>query len=256
MNATRGAARPPSEATRASVRLLAWNVRHCRGLDLRVQPGRVVDLVAALEPDVVALSELDVDRVRSQRVDQPEWIAARLGMGVVFAETLDGYGHALFSRLPFASAEIVRLAHTPLTEPRSAIDAVFATGDDAALRVVSTHLGLTVTDRAMQVGGILARVSPSEAPAVVLGDLNAGPGEAGYEELVAASFVDPLAGRHVRTRCTWPALVAFRALDHVLVGPGLHARRAAVVKRGAARFASDHRPVLAEIVGTRVAATP
>lgn len=225
-------------------RLVAWNVRHCCGLDLRVRPGRIVDLIAGLAPDLVALSELDVDHIRSQRLDQPAWIAARLGMRVVFAETLDGYGHALFSRLPLASAEVVALAHTPLTEPRMAIDVVL---EATPLRVVATHLGLTATDRAMQAGELVARVRPSATPVVVMGDLNAGPGEVGYEELVAASLADPFAPRRVSARCTWPSLFAFRALDHVLIGPELAARHAAVLKQGPARFASDHRPVVIDV---------
>jgi endonuclease/exonuclease/phosphatase family metal-dependent hydrolase len=229
-----------------SARLVAWNVHHCCGLDLRVMPGRIVDLIGALSPDVVALSELDVDHVRSQRLDQPAWIASRLGMHVVFAEALDGYGHALFSRFEPSSAEVVPLAHTPLTEPRMAIDAVLET-PERPLRVVATHLGLTDTDRAMQAGEIVARARPSDTPVVVLGDLNAGPGEVGYVEIVAASFTDPLADRRVGARCTWPSLLAFRPLDHVLLGPGLSSRRATVLKQGAARFASDHRPVVVDI---------
>ena len=227
----------------SAARLVAWNVHHCCGLDLRVRPGRIVDLIAGLSPDVVALSELDVDRVRSQRLDQPAWIAARLGMRVVFAETLDGYGHALFSRSPLASAELVPLAHTPLTEPRMAIDAVL---EDPPLRVVASHFGLTATDRAMQAGEVVARVRPSATPVAVIGDLNAGPGEVGYEEL-AASLSDPFASRRVGARCTWPSLFAFRALDHVMLGPGLSARHAAVLKEGPARFASDHRPVIVDV---------
>ena len=227
----------------SAARLVAWNVHHCCGLDLRVRPGRIVDLIAGLSPDVVALSELDVDRVRSQRLDQPAWIAARLGMRVVFAETLDGYGHALFSRSPLARAELVPLAHTPLTEPRMAIDAVL---EDPPLRVVASHFGLTATDRAMQAGEVVARVRPSDTPVAVIGDLNAGPGEVGYEEL-AASLSDPFASRRVGARCTWPSLFAFRALDHVMLGPGLSARHAAVLKEGPARFASDHRPVIVDV---------
>lgn len=238
-----------------NVRFVSWNVRHCCGLDGRVKPGRIVDLVASLEPDIVALSELDVHRIRSRNLDQPRWIAERLGMHFAFAETLSGYGHALFARARLLSASIIALAHTPLTEPRSAIDAVVDL-EPRPLRVVSTHLGLTVTDRAMQAGQLVARVRPSALSVVVLGDLNAGPGEVGYEELAAASFVDPLADRAVRERCTWPSLWAFRALDHVLLGPGLRARHATVLSRGVARYASDHRPVVAEMDGTPLAAPP
>jgi endonuclease/exonuclease/phosphatase family metal-dependent hydrolase len=48
-----GEAALPAAARR--LRLLTYNVRHCRGTDGRVAPERVARVIAALEPDIVAL---------------------------------------------------------------------------------------------------------------------------------------------------------------------------------------------------------
>lgn len=225
----------------SATRFVAWNVHHCRGLDLRVMPERVVDLVAALEPDVVALSELDVGRRRSRRLDQPAWIAARLSMHVVFAETLEGYGHALFSRRRPDDASVIPLTHAPVSEPRSAIDARIG-----GVRVIATHLGLSVMDRAVQADELLVVVRRSSEPVVLLGDLNAGPGERAFEALLAAPLRDAFGSGPVGQRATWPSPFAFRPLDHVLHAPSLRTLRTEILGSRTTRIASDHLPVIVD----------
>jgi endonuclease/exonuclease/phosphatase family metal-dependent hydrolase len=44
-------------------RILTYNVHRCLGTDGRLSPARIADVIAAYEPDVVALQELDVGRV-------------------------------------------------------------------------------------------------------------------------------------------------------------------------------------------------
>ena len=41
-------------------RILTYNVHRCIGVDGKLDVGRVAGVIAALEPDIVALQELDV----------------------------------------------------------------------------------------------------------------------------------------------------------------------------------------------------
>ncbi len=224
------------------MRLVSWNVRHGLGLDRRVSLERVLEVLEPLDADVVALQELDVARVRSGGVDQPAWLAARLAMNVVFAETCDGYGHALLSRPPFRAHEEIALPGSALGEPRALIDAQL--GD---VRVIAAHFGLIPSDRAQQADAVMARLaSDGSHVTFVLGDLNASPGRPGYVELVPA-LRDALDDVPLRARCTWPALWPFRALDHALVSPSVTVEGARVLGEGAARIASDHRPVAVDV---------
>lgn len=234
-------------------------MRNCRGVDLRVMPERVAELLVTLDADVVALQELDVGRSRTHRLDQPAWLAARLGMRHVFCETIYGYGHALLTRCSIERSE--RLALPVLSresEPRAALELELDVGG-RSVRVLSTHLGLSAADRTTQ-ARILAERARPDRPTIVIGDLNAGPGQLGYVELVPR-LSDPLADRPPRERRTWPALYPLRALDHVLLSRELAPVSAAVLDSRAARFASDHRPVVADAVlidpspGTGVAPT-
>lgn len=228
----------------ASLSIVTWNVRHCLGFDRRVTPGRILEVLARLGPDVVALQEVDVRRLRSGFMDQPAWLAMRLGMQPIFCETTRGYGHAVLTRLPVERVERIALPAEPSCEPRAALDLVLG-----PLRVLATHMSLSAPDRTAQARVIAARLARAEEPFVVVGDLNAGPRQLGYEELMPM-VRDPLAWMPRYRRCTWPAFVPLRAFDHVLLSPSLRARHAYVLG-GPAVLASDHRAVVAEVVMAR-----
>lgn len=224
------------------LRFVTWNVRHGLGLDRRISLERLMRVLEPLEADVIALQELDVRRARSRHVDQPEWLAARLAMRVVFAQTCAGYGHALFCRGGIAAHREIALPHGRASEPRAVIDATLQGG----VRVFATHLGLIPHERAAQ-ARVVARelASPPRMPTLLLGDLNASPGQAGYDELVPM-LEDGLAEVPLRAKCTWPALWPFRALDHALASRSLAVSNGRALGSGAARFASDHRPIVGE----------
>ena len=59
-------------------RIVTYNVHRCVGNDRRLDVARIADVLARLEPDIVALQELDVGRARTGRVDQAHEIARRL----------------------------------------------------------------------------------------------------------------------------------------------------------------------------------
>src|SRR5690348_7364154 len=82
-------------------RALTYNVHRCLGLDGRLSPGRVAQVIAACHPDIVALQELDVRRVRSGGIDQAHTIAQELGMHMHFHPALgvaeELYGDAILT---------------------------------------------------------------------------------------------------------------------------------------------------------------
>src|SRR6188768_47680 len=84
------------------LRVMTYNVHGCIGTDRRLDAGRVAQVIASCDPDVVALQELDVGRTRSGAMDQPRAIADRLGLHMDFlsARDCDGgrYGNAVLSR--------------------------------------------------------------------------------------------------------------------------------------------------------------
>ena len=57
-------------------RLLTYNVHRCVGVDRRLDVGRIADVIAEHEPDIVCLQELDVGRARTGLVDQASGLHA------------------------------------------------------------------------------------------------------------------------------------------------------------------------------------
>ena len=69
-------------------RIVTYNVHRCVGTDRRLDVGRIAAVLAELEPDIVALQELDVGRARTGGVDQAHEIARRLDMACHFHAAL------------------------------------------------------------------------------------------------------------------------------------------------------------------------
>jgi len=122
------------------VRVASFNLMHGMSLaDGQVDTDRLVEAVAALDADVVALQEVDRHQPRSGGVDQAARIAAALGAAAGdwrFAATVVGtpgekwwparrdpppgqpaYGTALISRLPVRSWSRVALPAAPVRSP-------------------------------------------------------------------------------------------------------------------------------------------
>lgn len=249
------------------IRCLTYNIRHARGLDGRVAPERIAAVVAACDPDVVALQEVDCGRVRTGGLDQAAEIARILGMRHHFHPALETegelYGDAILTRLPSRLVKAGPLPghpRRPYLEARGALWVEVEAGVQR-LQVINTHLGLSGRERIVQAEALLGPDwlghPACRAPLVLLGDLNATPWSRAYRRL-AARLTD---ARHLaadRTgRATFPTRWPALRLDHVFVGAGVGVARLAVIRGGLTGIASDHLPLLAEIeIGTGLAAEP
>ncbi len=98
------------------LRFLTYNIKagrhHPEGLEA------VARRIETLAPDIVALQEVDRRAARTQGVNQPAWLAQRLGLesafGCSFVLPEGGeYGNALLSRWPINAAETHTLPYLP-----------------------------------------------------------------------------------------------------------------------------------------------
>jgi endonuclease/exonuclease/phosphatase family metal-dependent hydrolase len=237
------------------VRVMTYNVHRCRGFDRRWSPERIAAVIAPLHPDVVALQELDVGRLRSGRVDQAEAIARDLGMDVQFFPALEVmeelYGDAILSRLPATLVKTGALPRLGLRglEPRGALWSRIAVGG-VRLQAINTHLSVLGQERRLQVSRLLGPEwlghPDCRDPVVLLADLNAPPGSGAYRRL-ATRLTDAMRAPPARPRNTFPSLMPSLRIDHVFVSPNIEVLSAETVRTPLARFASDHLPVVADL---------
>jgi endonuclease/exonuclease/phosphatase family metal-dependent hydrolase len=228
---------------RSTVRVMSWNIHGAYGRNPRFDLERVIALIRAHRPDVIALQEIDSRRPRAAGVDEPfRLLQGALGIHGVEAKTIttaDGeYGQALISRWPIHDAEVHDISYQE-REPRRAIACEIA-APGGRLRVIATHLGLSLGERRGQARELLRMIGGAAGTIVVLGDFNDWFWVGSVRRVLAARL--PARTRHR----TFPSRCPIFRFDRIYCSP-----RTALGHTwtdGAAAALSDHLPVIAEIV--------
>lgn len=242
---------------RRLLRVLTYNVHRCLGTDGRLSPRRIAEVIAALEPDVVALQELDVGRLRTGGVDQAHEIALQLGMSFHFNPALrvmeEQYGDAILTARPCSLVRAGALPGLPGVrdlEPRGALWAAIDL-EGVTLQVINTHLGLLARERLLQVDALLGPEwlghPACQDPVILIGDFNALPRSRAYQRL-ARHLVDAQRARpDPRPRATFPARLPVVRIDHAFLGKGVEVVGSAVPRTPLTRAASDHLPLVLDL---------
>ena len=230
---------PPPPDT---LRILANNTHHGAGLDGVLDRERIASVIRSVDPDVVALQEVDQGVERTDRVVQAGAYGSLTGMEAVFGAFMEyqggRYGMALLSRHPILSWENHRLP--PGAEPRSALTARIrmpASGREVV--VAGIHFYRTEEERMAQARRTAEILEPHTVPVLLAGDFNSLPGSPVMELLAQGWAVPEKEG----PRYTFPADEPAREIDFILVRPhdGFRVLEYRVLEDP---VASDHRPVL------------
>ena len=247
------AAGPGGSHRRRRLRVMTFNIHHGAGTDGVLDLERVARVIRHANPDVVGLQEVDRHwDERSDHVDQPRWLAKRLGYRYAFGANLDEdparpgeprrqYGTALLTRF-----RILSWRNSPL--PR------FADGEPRGLLQVRTRFGLfcsthlqhdNAEERRAQAEAVVRLLSEREGaaaePTVVVGDLNAVPDAPELAPLLEA-YPDSWEQAGDGDGFTYPAEAPDRRIDYVLADPRTRAVRTRVVSTDA----SDHLPYVVD----------
>lgn len=250
----------------APVRVATFNILHGRTIGDGVDPARLRDCVHRLDPDVLALQEVDLEQPRSDRADLTATAAEAMGavehrFVAAIAGTLGAtwmaatgreqpgtaaYGIALLSRFPVTSWQVVRLPRIPVRfpmylpganrimvvneEPRAAVIAQLRT-PLGALTVANTHLSFVPGWNRRQLRRLVHDLRGFPGPRLLTGDLNMTPRAVGRWSGM----------RELAVAATFPAQAPDRQLDHILTDDRC--------LRGVAAAAelmpiSDHRPLV------------
>ncbi|MET7422844.1 endonuclease/exonuclease/phosphatase family protein [Dactylosporangium sp. NPDC005555] len=206
------------DAPDRGLRLVAYNIRMGFGLDGTYQPRAAARAIAAADPDVVVLSEVDRAWLLNGGHDDLRVLAAELGMRSWFAPAADAvWGDAVLTNLPVGAVETVALSAVGAPTGAQALGVVVRFGG-REIAVVSTHIQPPPdAEPLVQVGEIAAFATRFGAgrPTFIAGDLNIEPGDASMRAFAGAGYADGFAAfRPVRT---FPADAPVKQIDHVLV---------------------------------------
>ncbi len=235
-------------------RVMTYNVHSCVGTDGKLDPGRIAEVIAGSNVDVVALQELDVCQARTLGVHQPRWLAERLNMLVHFTaarECGEGhYGNAILSRHPFSVLSEGSLARR--RGEQRAVQWLRLSIAGLELSVMNTHLSIHFRERLLQIDQLLsaewlANVHP-KVPLVICGDLNSSQFSPVYRKL-RKDLVDAQRANGARAVATWPSRWPLFRIDHVFASKSLTVHTCEVRRDPLATVASDHLPLIAELSG-------
>ena len=234
-----------------ALRVMTYNVHSCRGLDGEWAPDRVAAIIAQYDPDVVALQEVDVQRPRSQHIDQAQQIARILNMHYHFhpSYTLEEeqYGNVLLSRYPIHLVKAGALPGRRRLEPRSAIWGQIEFGEQS-IQLIATHLGLRPAERWEQIRTLLGPEWLGDAqcqnPIIFCGDFNAFTSSKVYREITRQFHDAQVVYGQPVFGLTWMSLVR---LDYIFITPGIQVQQLFVPRTTLTRKASDHLPLIADL---------
>lgn len=227
------------------LRVATYNIQKSVGLDARRSPERILDVIAEIDPDVLAVQEIDHRFGERRTTLPPALIAARTDLlAVPFGPRPQGLGWHGNSILVRKSMRVLdrRTFDLPSLEPRGAVMATIDAGG-VAVRVVSAHLSLVSHFRRKQAARILADLGaePHPGPTVVMGDLNEWYPRSRSIRIFSTRFELAPSGR------SFPAPMPVAALDRIMASRDLEISDAGVHTSRKARLASDHLPVWARL---------
>ncbi len=241
------------------LRLVTYNIHKCRGLDRRVRPGRIVEVLREINADIIALQEvLSIDG-RTPEENQARFIAEGLGLDYRLGENrkLNGgaYGNVILSRLPLIASCNYDLSHRG-RERRGCLRTDVELRRSRLLHVYNVHLGTAYGERRHQarrlVDTIIHRKGSFTGARIIAGDFNE------WTRGLASKLMSEhfnFAGVRVfwgRSR-TYPGLLPFLHLDHIYFDESLIVEGTTLHRSRTALIASDHLPIIADF---RLSDTP
>ncbi|SFB79929.1 endonuclease/exonuclease/phosphatase family protein [Tropicimonas isoalkanivorans] len=224
------------------LRIASYNIQKAVGIDFRRDPMRIMDVVNALEADVVALQEVDKRLGARPSVlcrdtigAETDYVVAPLADNDV---SLGWHGNAILVRRDLEIAYVERV-DLPGLEPRGAVRVDVRSGA-GAVSVVGTHLGLVRYHRRLQLQRIREHLGDMPGRAVVMGDFNEWSMERGLEPL-ERDF------RIVSPGFSFHAARPIAGLDRFALGRDVSLHGAGVEEGPLASRASDHLPIWGDV---------
>ena len=236
-------------------RIATYNTHKARGLDLRIVPERIVEVVLELKADIVCLQEVINAPGGQANLNQAAEIERALpgfhsAFGINRLYRGGTYGNLTLSRFPIVSRRNHDLSRRR-REPRGVLQAEIEFAPGRLVHLFNVHLGTGHMERRFQARKLLNAEVLSQpdrrGPRLVLGDFNEWT-HGLTTRMLRSQFQTlhpPRAGRFPRT---FPGLLPLLSLDHCYYEPPLRLVDTKLWRSRKAIFASDHLPLVADFV--------
>lgn len=233
----------------AKIKVMSYNIHHAEGVDRKLDIQRIAKVIRSVNPDIVALQEVDRNTKRTRSIDQPQQLARLTEMQVAFGGNiaLQGgqYGNAVLSRHPITQKQNYLLPNLDNGEQRGVLVVeIDVTFHSSPILFLATHFDhrRKEDERVASAKFINELISnDSERPALLAGDLNATINSTTLGELTKS-----WKRSNIAELPTIPVGEPSKQIDFILFRP--HARwHVTDVTVLDEKVASDHRAIVATL---------
>jgi endonuclease/exonuclease/phosphatase family metal-dependent hydrolase len=237
-------------------RVATYNTHKCRGIDGRIRPSRVADVLSELEADVIALQEVVSLKDGRTEQNQAQYLADTVGYHYRIGETrkLRGavYGNVVLSRFPVREVRVYDLTASR-REARGCIRCDLEIAPGKIVHLFNVHLGTGYMERRKQASLLMSRevlLSPSlKHPRLVIGDFNEWT-RGLVSRTLQHAFESVDIQLHLNRKRTYPGVLPIMHLDHMYFDRDLMLETFVLHRSRMALVASDHLPLVAEFCMT------
>ena len=211
---------------------------------------QLAEQIKALNPDFVALEEVDVNTHRSLAPHQNgknmlSELAGKTNLFGLYGKTIpfsNGYyGIGILSRYPCISVNKFALPNPQGEEPRVLLEGLFEVGKTDTVFFAATHLDVKdERTRELQAGYITDHFKDSPFPVIIGGDFNATPDSKVIKDIMVRNWSDV-----TDSSLTFPAREPKVKIDYLFARP--RNRWKLVSTHAVLSLLSDHLPVVTEL---------
>ncbi|ACX88153.1 endonuclease [Pectobacterium parmentieri] len=235
----------------------------------KVDLNKVAKAINALDPDIIALEEVDQKTTRSDGIDQIKELAKLTKMyfsyGVAIQAHGGNYGNAILSKYPIEKTKVFKLPSGDYEQRSLMLSKINIPGFDSPVYIYNTHFDWHEEDevrmsQARFINSIvfddldLDKDFPNLATGIFIlaGDFNSTKNDRVVKELNKYWNLVEVAGKDTRT---WPAGNPGLDLDHIFTGKGQKWKieKLTIPNDGSEEFGikwqttSDHIPIMATL---------
>ncbi|MEC7638757.1 MAG: endonuclease/exonuclease/phosphatase family protein [Verrucomicrobiota bacterium] len=203
------------------LRILSYNIHHAKGVDGKLDVPRIAQVILSVDPDLVALQEVDKNTIRTGKVNQDIELSRLTKMNSVFGSniTFQGgqYGNAILSKFPIIKNKNFLLPNVDSGEQRGLLQSQIQISNKENVLFFSTHLDhrRSDTERLASAKAINQIISlDNKSPAILAGDFNDVPDSPTLKELGKVWLRS-----NKKILRTIPASKPSRQIDYIFVQP-------------------------------------